>query len=138
MRRLWLPKRRVVHFPILQCILIFYLLLLLPLTSIIYLGGGITIYYQYYHLQAPFTIPFTNTLFTGLHGRIVLLVLPQWEHHTAKSGRREVYRWPCIPGIPYTATMQMKSIDYDYKKYIDVEWFEPYMHEHKKNRSTLV
>ena len=26
--------------------------------------------------------------------------------------------------------MQMKSIDYDYKKYIDVEWFEPYMHEH--------
>ena len=48
------------------------------------------------------------------------------------SGRREVYRRPCIPGIPYTATMQMKSIDYDYKIYIDVEWFDPFMYEHEK------
>ena len=53
-----------------------------------------------------------------------------------KSGRRKVYRRPCIPGIPYTTTTQMKSIDYDYKIYIDVEWFEPFMYEHKKKSSS--
>ena len=26
----------------------------------------------------------------------------------------------------------MRSIDYDYKIYMDVEWFEPFMYEHKK------
>ena len=43
---------------------------LTALTSYLYYipRGGITIYYQYYHLQAPFTIPFTNTLFTGYTG----------------------------------------------------------------------
>ena len=30
--------------------------------------------------------------------------------------------------------MQMKSIDCDHKIYIDVEWFESFMYEHKKNR----
>ena len=26
----------------------------------------------------------------------------------------------------------MKSIDYDHKKHIDVEWFKPYIDENKK------
>ena len=41
--------------------------------------------------------------------------------YPVKSDLRKFYRGPCIPGIPYTTTVQMRSIDYDYKIYIDVE-----------------
>ena len=32
----------------------------------------------------------------------------------------------------------MRSVDYDYKIYIDVEWFKAFMYVHRKNRSARV